>query len=315
MTEVNVIKENLANIKGHELAKDLLIKSLTKGSVSAYLLVGPPHIGKNLIAKYLAAGIHNTSNISKMHPDTIFFEDILEANSTVLSGTKRRNWKASVDNFIRFINLSPINSDCKVAIIRDIDRLSLEATNALLKTLEEPPSKSIIIVTAQDIDAVLPTIRSRLQIIRLNYISDNDMYEYVRQNIDSNIDEIVLIANGAIGMAKKLIDDLDILKTKIDQLELLKIFLSGDISKGLELAGNYDRESALDLINTWIIMVRKLLIKDKVASNYFNFYDQKKLVGLIEQLSKLNEALKSGVNSRIALEALVLNWSWGETNN
>lgn len=315
MITASVISDNLSNIKGHKLAKDLLIKSLAKGNVSAYLLVGPPHIGKNLIAKYLAAGIHNTKDIGKIHPDTIFFEDILEANTIKLSGKTKIKWKDSVDDFIRFINLSPISSNFKVAIIRDIDRLSLQATNALLKTLEEPPNRSIIIVTAQDLEAVLPTIRSRLQIIRLNYISDSDMHEYVKQNISSNIDKIVLIANGAVGMAKKLIDNSEVLENKIQQLELLKTFLTGDIPKGLELASNYDRESALDLINIWIIMVRKLLIKDKLASDYFDFYNQNKLIRLLDLFSELNDALKSGVNPRIALEALVLNWSWGETYN
>lgn len=315
MIEADVIRKNLSNIKGHKLAKDLLIKSLTKGSVSAYLLVGPPNIGKNLIAKYLAAGVHNTSDINKAHPDTIFFDDILIANTTKLSGAKEKKWKDSVDHFIRFINLSPVSSDFKVAIIENIDRLSLQATNALLKTLEEPPNKSIIIVTAQDLEAVLPTIKSRLQVIRLNYISDDDMYKYIKQNINSNIDEIVLIANGAIGMAKKLIDNPDILETKIHQLGLLKTFLEDNISKGLELANNYDRESALDLINSWIIVARKLLIKDKLASKYFNFYDQNKLIRLVDQFSELNDSLKSGVNPRIALEALVLNWSWGKNDN
>ena len=315
MITTSVISDNLSNIKGHKLAKDLLIKSLSRGSVSAYLLVGPPHIGKNLIAKYLAAGIHNTEDIGKIHPDTIFFEDILEANTVKSSGKTKIKWKDSVDDFIRFINLSPISSNFKVAIIRDIDRLSLQATNALLKTLEEPPNRSIIIVTAQDLEAVLPTIRSRLQIIRLNYISDSDMHEYVKQNTSSNIDKIVLIANGAVGMAKKLIDNSEVLETKIQQLELLKTFLTGDIPKGLELASNYDRESAIDLINIWIIMVRKLLIKDKLAGDYFDFYNQNKLIRLLDLFSELNDALKSGVNPRIALEALVLNWSWGETYN
>lgn len=308
MVETSVIANNLVNIKGHKLAKDLLIKSLAKSSVSAYLLVGPPHIGKNLIAKYLAAGIHNISDINKAHPDTIFFEDILEAN-TVKSGTKE--WKKSVDDFIRFINLSPAISDSKVAIIKDIDRLSIQATNALLKTLEEPPDRTIIIVTAQNLEAVLPTIKSRLQIIRLNYIADSNMREYVKQNVSSNIDEIVLIANGALGIAKKLIDNSDVLKDKINQLELLKTFLEGDIPKGLELAGGYDRESALDLINTWIVMVRRLLIKDKLASDYFNFYDKNKLIKLIDQFSELNDALNDRANPRVALEALVLNWAWG----
>ncbi|MCL5795453.1 MAG: hypothetical protein M1338_03780 [Patescibacteria group bacterium] len=62
-----------------------------------------------------------------------------------------------------FINLKPYNSNCKIALVLGADKLNLAAANALLKTLEEPPKKTFIFLSASSKDEVLPTIISRCQ--------------------------------------------------------------------------------------------------------------------------------------------------------
>ena len=126
-----ILEKNLSVLQGHRLAKDLLIQSLGEGRCASYLLVGPPHIGKGSMAKIMAASIHGLENVNKKHLDTLIFDDLLEASSD----EDPIEWKKHVDELLHFINLSPANSLFKVAIIENIDRLSMHAANALLKTL------------------------------------------------------------------------------------------------------------------------------------------------------------------------------------
>jgi len=308
--DTKLLAKNLSSVQGHALAKELLVKSLALDNMAVYLLVGPPHVGKNSIAKNIAAGVHESADPT--HPDTISFNDILLANESSSAQTSKP-WKESVDKFIRMVNLSPIASKYKVAIIEDIDRLSVAATNALLKTLEEPPGNSIIILTAQSVDGVLPTIRSRSQIIRLNYISDEEIKKYIVDQGGSQAEDMVVLSNGSVGLANRLLNDSDFLQSKLDQLDLLTTLLLGDVAKNLDLANISSREQAIDLVTGWLVLARRLLVGKEnsfLARKIDQKYEKKDLLWLIDRLNEAYQSLSAGANPRVALEALVLGWSW-----
>ena len=309
-----ILEKNLSVLQGHQMAKDLLIQSLGEGRCASYLLVGPPHIGKGSMAKIMAASIHGLENVNKKHLDTLVFDDLLEANSN----EDPIEWKKHVDDLLHFINLSPANSLFKVAIIEDIDRLSTHATNALLKTLEEPPRYARIILTAQDINKVLPTIQSRSQVVKLNHLRDNEIENYVKEKTTDNIEEIILLSNGSLGTTNRLLEDTEFLEQSLSYLNSFKTILNGKISDGLKIANIKDRGIALELLTVWINLSRRLLSvsiggNNNKVGNYFKDikYSQVAVVALVENLQSTMEALQTGANVRIALESLMLTWKWG----
>lgn len=79
----------------------------------------------------------------------------------------------AIRDFERELSMSPRNSPAKVGVITDMERLTVEAQNALLKTLEEPPPHTYIIGTTNNPEALLPTIRSRMSVVKLENVSEN----------------------------------------------------------------------------------------------------------------------------------------------
>lgn len=80
VVERKILDTNLKLLVGQETAKELIAKSLIKGDCFTYLLVGPPHVGKGLLARIIAASWHSTGEINKPHLDTIIFDEVLATN-------------------------------------------------------------------------------------------------------------------------------------------------------------------------------------------------------------------------------------------
>src|SRR3989344_8479128 len=100
--------------------------------------------------------------------------------------------RAATDALIKFLSRSPIASRCKVAIIENAEDLSEASQNALLKTLEEPLGDSLLILTAEDEQRMLPTITSRAVPVTFTPLTDGEM----KQALPQIGDAILLAAQG-----------------------------------------------------------------------------------------------------------------------
>lgn len=307
--EKEILTKNLDLLVGQTQAKQLLTNCMEADNCSAYLLVGPSHVGKGFLARLMAVSLHNEDNVYKVHPDTIIFEDILISNS----GDDNENlWKKSVDDFIHLIYLSPVQSSKKIGIIENIDRFSPQALNALLKTLEEPPARAVIILTAKEISRILPTILSRVQTIRLRYLSDTEIKEYVNSRQTEKTTEITLLANGAIGIANRLIHNPELLdKELINMTEFPDWLLNKDIVKMLQMANIKDRDEAVKLVELWLNLTRriwlnKLNLQSFLKPDLSNTYSSDDLIKLIDRLQLALLSLNANANIRITLESTLL---------
>jgi DNA polymerase-3 subunit delta' len=118
---------------------------------------------------------------------------------------------ASVRRLQRVVSLTPFQARCKVVILGDAERLivqeaSQEAANALLKVLEEPPSDTVVMLTAAEPQALLPTIRSRLVPIRVGRVGDESVRAFLSAELEppltgQALKRRVLLAEGLIGRA------------------------------------------------------------------------------------------------------------------
>lgn len=305
----DILQHNLQLLIGQDRAKLLLTNQSCIGSHPVYLLVGPPQIGKGFLARLMAASWHSAAYSEFPHPDTMIFDDILNKNSVT---GEDHQWKKSTDDFIHFMNLSPVKSHVKVGILENIDRFSQSALNSLLKTIEEPPAHTIFILTAQEISNVLPTIISRVQLIRLSYLPDGDIVNYLQQISSDRVNELTVLANGAIGLAKELANDPDALQSALNNMTALQEILQKNIITLTKSAQIKDRREAIEVLKLWINLVhRAMLCKmgQPVASlidDAVKEYSAETLLDLVNNLQDACAGITDNANVRITLEAALL---------
>jgi DNA polymerase-3 subunit delta' len=161
-----------AAIAGHERVRDFLRTASTQRRLAhALLFAGAEGIGKRQMALALAAFLQCEQRdddacgtcaacrqiAAGSHPDV---------QTVGIPPGKKEIPVDRIRELRRFVQLRPVGGKAKVAIVDDAQMLTIAAQNALLKTLEEPPSGSFLILVANNLDALLPTVRSRCQPVR-----------------------------------------------------------------------------------------------------------------------------------------------------
>lgn len=182
-------------LRGHYSVLDRFRRTLRAGRLaSTFLFVGPPGIGKKLFALQLAQGLLCERRpeerldpcgecsacaqvLAGTHPDVVVVRKPADKNFIpldLLIGDKEHRMR---EGLCHDISLKPYSGRRKMAVIDDADYLNQEGANALLKTLEEPPPKSLLILIGTSEQRQLPTIRSRCQVVRFSPLAENDVAE------------------------------------------------------------------------------------------------------------------------------------------
>ncbi len=153
---------------GHAAALDVLDRAIATGRLAhAYLLVGPEGAGKMAVAKRFAAMLLGVQS-PETHPDYAFVERVRDAKT----GKPHADILLSqVQALTARLSLAPMMGGWRVAILDGAQLLNKESANALLKTLEEPHEKTMLLLTATSAEEVIATIRSRCQLLRFNRVA------------------------------------------------------------------------------------------------------------------------------------------------
>jgi DNA polymerase-3 subunit delta' len=202
-----------AAIHGHDRLCDFLRAAVGNGRLAhALLFAGPDGVGKRSVALACAAWMHCTGGGSDAcgacascrqiaagsHPDV---------QQVAIAAGKKEIGVDRVRELKRFMQLRPLLGKNKVAIVDEAPSLTVAAQNALLKTLEEPPDHSLLILVASNPDALLPTVRSRCQRLRFAPLPVELVATIVARaaGVDAAAaHELALLAEGSPGRALAL---------------------------------------------------------------------------------------------------------------
>ena len=189
-------------VYGQQAAVELLKGSLASGNLThGYLFAGPAGVGKMLVARIFAAYLlypleveHREQErervLREVHPDLL----VLRQVGNVIRIDEVRE-------LISEIEMKPLESARKVAIVDEADNLNREASNAFLKTLEEPPPGSFLIFITSRPDSLLPTVRSRLQQVRFRTLPEAEITRYlVRRGVSpAEARRLYAVSGGVFG--------------------------------------------------------------------------------------------------------------------
>ena len=320
-----------SDVLGHEQTIQHMKNAIRMNKVShAYMINGEKGSGKKLLAGLFAQALQceaggtepcmqcrsckqaeslnqpDIIRITHEKPNTISVEDIREQ----LNGD---------------IQIRPYSSPYKVYIIDEADKLSVQAQNALLKTIEEPPSYAVIFLLTENAGTLLPTIRSRCVLLDLKPVSSQIIKRYLMEDLEVpeyRADICTAFAQGNVGKAKRLAlsDNFgEMLDHVLHVVKYISEMEVGDLIEDLKKISEYKMEinDYLDLLTIWYRDV--LLFKATRDADSMIFSDElisirKKasessyegLGQIIEALEKAKQRLKANVNFDLTMELLLL---------
>ncbi|MBR1567718.1 MAG: DNA polymerase III subunit delta' [Lachnospiraceae bacterium] len=317
------------DVVGHESIIGHFKSSIEKDKVAhAYLIHGEKGTGKKMLAglfaKTLQCEVGGTDPCCKCRSciqcDTGNHPDIrwITHDKTVIS----------VDDIREQINKDvltrPYSSRYKIYIVPDADLMNPQAQNALLKTLEEPPSYVVVLLLTNNIERMLPTIISRSITLNLKPVGELDLLEYLGKiGIPMGKAKFCVgFASGNLGKAVRLATSEDYNSIKQDCVGILKninrleIY---DLIESVKKMSKYklDVYDYIDLMMMWyrdILMLKvagspdKLLFKEeytalKQQANHISFEG---IENVLEAMDKVKVRLEANVNFDIAMELLLL---------
>ncbi|HOG48679.1 MAG TPA: DNA polymerase III subunit delta' [Anaerolineae bacterium] len=313
---------------GHEWAVRLLQRSLERGQLShAYLLLGPPRVGKATLALALARAINCTGEAppcgvcrscrliaAGRHPDVHLVE----------GGEVRAIRIDQVRELQRQAVLSPVEARRRVVILTDFQGATPEAANCLLKTLEEPPPPVVLILTATHEGRLLPTIVSRCQPLWLRPPAVPAIARGLQERCGAQPEQaqqLARLAAGRVGWAVEAARGGQLLQQREAQLGHLGEVLGADTIGHLRLARELsgDAEALPALLDLWLGWWRDLLLWRAGCSELVCNADQAaalertagghtvpELLAGLQALADARRRLECNANPRLTLEVLFL---------
>ena len=319
-------------IVGHEAAVALLDNSLKNGRLPhAHLFAGPPQVGKMTLALNLAQALNCDADAKPCGVCASCRRVAELKHSDVQVIGLEGKTETSIDQIREMehcASLKPFEGRNRVFIIDDADQLSQEAANCLLKTLEEPPPFVHIMLLSANERAVLPTIRSRCQTIRLRPLATAAVERTLIERFKVAPEQAGILAklsSGRIGWAIEASSNENALKERAEALHTLTATVSADRVERLFFATMLASQSAKNraalhkTLALWISWWRDLLLIKGECSDAITNVDQKEalyreaeyydIIGIekfINDLIRARAAIESNANARLVLDVLML---------
>ena len=319
------------DVIGQEQIKEHLQNAISMNKVShAYILNGERGSGKEYIAKVFSATLqcekgeiepcmecHSCKQaVSGNQPDIIFVSH--EKPNTI----SVEDIRAQINNDIV---IKPYSSPRKIYIINEGEKMTVQAQNALLKTLEEPPEYAVILILTSNVDTLLPTILSRCVVLNMKPVPDDKIKKFLMEELeipDYKANICVAFARGNIGKAKMLASSEDFDKVKEEAVTLVKYINDMEISEIVQAIKKisdykFDVTDYLDILMVWYRDV--LLFKATKDANSLIFKDELQSIRktadrstyegieiIVKALQQAKRRLDANVNFDLTMDLLLL---------
>lgn len=320
------------DIIGQEQIKDHLTHTIEQGKIShAYVINGERFSGKEFIANVFAMALQCE------HPDGVESCQQCHSCKQALSGnqpdiirvTHEKPNTIGVDDIRTQINtdiaIKPYSSPRKIYIIQEGEKMTAQAQNALLKTLEEPPAYAVILILTTNMDALLPTILSRCVVLNMKPVRDDLVKKYLMEELqipDYKANVCVAFARGNLGKARQLASSEEFDHIKEEAVSMLKYVQDMEINEMLAAVKKiqeykFDVEDYLDILAIWYRDV--LLFKATNDANHLIFKEEIQYIkkcadrcayegieDILKALDKAKSRLKANVNFELTMELLLI---------
>jgi DNA polymerase-3 subunit delta' len=313
---------------GHEWALDLLQHGLMQDRlVQAYLFAGPPRIGKTSLALYLARAVNCLAETGKpcgkcrscgkigrgVHPDV----RVIDEPGGSIKIAQIREMQAEM-------NLAPFEGLRRVYILCNFQQATLEAANCLLKTLEEPPPRVILILTALQAEMLLPTIISRCQLLNLRPLPADQVREALEEyrGVEPNRAHVLArLSGGRIGWAIEASQDDTLLRTREKYLVALEQAIRQERTDRVGLAQQLSQnpQALPEVLDLWQGWWRDLLLaksgnvqalvnidRQQTVRNEAQHYTLSEIQSCLRSIERAAQQIEQNVNATLAMEVLLL---------
>ncbi|MCI9316169.1 MAG: DNA polymerase III subunit [Lachnospiraceae bacterium] len=319
------------DIIGQEQLKEHLQNAIAGNKIShAYIINGERSSGKEFIARIFAMALqcekggtepcgecHSCKQaLSNNQPDIIYISH--EKPNTIGVEDIRTQINGDVD-------IKPYSSPRKIYIMNEGEKMTVQAQNALLKTLEEPPEYAVILILTTNVEAMLPTILSRCVVLNMKPVTDALVKKYLMEELgvpDYKANICVAFARGNIGKAKLLASSEEFEKVKDEAITLVKYINDMEINeivKAIRKISEYkfDVNDYLDILSAWyrdVLLfkatkdVNSLIFKEEIQQ-IMRVSDRSTYEGIetiVNALQQAKRRLEANVNFDLTMELLLL---------
>ena len=276
---------------GHEALINNFKQRCLKNTLShAHLIAGEDGVGKGKLANILA--------------------------KFILNGYLDREY--DVRDIIEEVYKKPFEKDKKIIIIHEGNKLTIQAQNALLKTIEEPPKGVYIIILCESLELILDTIKSRCEIYKLKPLTKSELYEYIKIkkfNYDENeIKSAIAFSEGVPGRIDRYFNDDKLRELRNNIVILIKNLNKNDLEAILQQEESFSnlKNDKEEVLNIFGLFIRDILINKEIENEEFIINSDKleDIKELTKEMSfkKLNNMIKTIEEARRNIKS---NVSWG----
>lgn len=319
------------DVVGHKDIIKYIQNAVSQNKLShAYILNGQRGSGKKMLARLFAMTLQCESGQSEPCGECRSCKQTKSDNQPdIITIKHEKPASISVDDIREQLNgdilIKPYSSPYKIYIIPQADLMTVQAQNALLKTLEEPPEYAVIFLLTENADSLLPTIRSRCVMLKLRNIKDKLVKKYLMEELrvpDYQAEICAAFAQGNIGRAIMLAKSEHFNEIKDEAIQLLK-YLNDmelhEIVSAIKQISKYKLE-VTDYLDFFTIWYRDILLykatKDVdglVFSDQLNAIKEKAtkssyegIEKIIQSIEKAKVRIKANVNFDLVMELLLL---------
>jgi DNA polymerase III subunit delta' len=345
---------------GNDHIIEFLEKSISNERIAqAYIFHGPDNLGKTSIAKWFAKTLlcekraiesailpcesciscrqfqfgscesSNSDSGQERQKENIIHSDYFFIN-------RRKDKKnISIDDIrelIRFLNLSPFFNSYKVGLIKHAESMSEEAHNALLKTLEEPKQRVVVVLAANNLDSIPKTILSRCQILNFHLVKTEYIYDHLvkTRNVTRSLaKELSRLCLGRPALALKWLENKASLHNYTARADLFIDLYSMDINERIDAIekflprsekGQVASKTAQRIIEVWEGVARDGFLIDTGHKDRVHYYageskinqigkrmDRQNIISLLNSLRQAKDYLRTNSNPKSVLENIAIN--------